>query len=163
MGLSASELTFETALSPKRSVQSARLVDQLWETQCQVRAAPHRSRPECLRLVHVIGDGVRSGCYIGHLAMGCLWGARGCRTGVERRIAGKAVYVEIGRRGERHRAAARTEFAILALTEYLREHNSAQAFRYWMDDITSACQKIDIYLNPKNKWRFKIAKNLHVR
>ena len=30
-------------------------------------------------------------------------------------------------------------------------------------DIASACQKIDIYLNPKNKWRFKIAKNFHVR
>ena len=29
--------------------------------------------------------------------------------------------------------------------------------------LTSACQKIDIYLNPKNKWRFKIAKNFHVR
>ena len=29
--------------------------------------------------------------------------------------------------------------------------------------VVSACQKIDIYLNPKNKWRFKIAKNFHVR
>ena len=29
--------------------------------------------------------------------------------------------------------------------------------------LISACQKIDIYLNPKNKWRFKIAKNFHVR
>ena len=29
--------------------------------------------------------------------------------------------------------------------------------------LASACQKIDIYLNPKNKWRFKIAKNFHVR
>ena len=29
--------------------------------------------------------------------------------------------------------------------------------------VASACQKIDIYLNPKNKWRFKIAKNFHVR
>ena len=25
--------------------------------------------------------------------------------------------------------------------------------------ISSACQKIYIYLNPKNKWRFRIAKN----
>ena len=32
-----------------------------------------------------------------------------------------------------------------------------------MFGITSACQKIDIYLNPKNKWRFKIAKKFHVR
>ena len=29
--------------------------------------------------------------------------------------------------------------------------------------VFSACQKIDIYLNPKNKWRFKIAKISHVR
>ena len=29
--------------------------------------------------------------------------------------------------------------------------------------IISACQKIDIYVNPKNKWRFKIAKNFQVR
>ena len=29
--------------------------------------------------------------------------------------------------------------------------------------VASACQKIDIYLNPKNKWRFKIANNFHVR
>ena len=29
--------------------------------------------------------------------------------------------------------------------------------------LISACQKIDIYLNPKNKWQFKIAKNFHVR
>ena len=29
--------------------------------------------------------------------------------------------------------------------------------------LVSACQKIDIYVNPKNKWRFKIAKNFHVR
>ena len=29
--------------------------------------------------------------------------------------------------------------------------------------VASACQKIDIYLNPKNKWRFKIAKNFDVR
>ena len=27
----------------------------------------------------------------------------------------------------------------------------------------SACQKIDIYMNPKNIWRFKIAKDFHVR
>ena len=30
-------------------------------------------------------------------------------------------------------------------------------------ELVSACQKIDIYLNPKNKWRFKIAKNFRVR
>ena len=37
--------------------------------------------------------------------------------------------------------------------------------RLCMDSLTrvSACQKIDIYLNPKNKWRFKIAKNFRVR
>ena len=29
--------------------------------------------------------------------------------------------------------------------------------------VTSACQKIDIYLNPRNKWRFKIAKSFHVK
>ena len=29
--------------------------------------------------------------------------------------------------------------------------------------LTSACQEIYIYLNPKNKWQFKIAKNFHVR
>ena len=29
--------------------------------------------------------------------------------------------------------------------------------------IISACQKIDIYVNPKNKWCFKIAKNFQVR
>ena len=29
--------------------------------------------------------------------------------------------------------------------------------------IASACQKMDIYLNLKNKWRFKIAKNFDVR
>ena len=29
--------------------------------------------------------------------------------------------------------------------------------------LASACQKIYIYLNPKNKWQFKIAKNFHVR
>ena len=27
------------------------------------------------------------------------------------------------------------------------------------EEIVSACQKMDIYLNPKNKWRFRIAKN----
>ena len=31
------------------------------------------------------------------------------------------------------------------------------------NDIISACQKIDIYVNPKNKWCFKIAKNFQVR
>ena len=30
-------------------------------------------------------------------------------------------------------------------------------------EVTSACQKMDICLNPKNKWRFKIAKNFDVR
>ena len=30
-------------------------------------------------------------------------------------------------------------------------------------DLASACQKMDICLNPKNKWRFKIAKNFDVR
>ena len=29
--------------------------------------------------------------------------------------------------------------------------------------IVSVCQKTDIYLNPKNKWRFKIAKSFQVR
>ena len=29
--------------------------------------------------------------------------------------------------------------------------------------VLSACQKMDICLNPKNKWRFKIAKNFDVR
>ena len=29
--------------------------------------------------------------------------------------------------------------------------------------LVSACQKIDIYVNPKNKWCFKIAKNFQVR
>ena len=29
--------------------------------------------------------------------------------------------------------------------------------------VVSACQKIDIYVNPKNKWCFKIAKNFQVR
>ena len=29
--------------------------------------------------------------------------------------------------------------------------------------IVSACQKMDICLYPKNKWRFKIAKNFDVR
>ena len=29
--------------------------------------------------------------------------------------------------------------------------------------VVSACQKMDICLNPKNKWRFKIAKNFDVR
>ena len=29
--------------------------------------------------------------------------------------------------------------------------------------VISACQKIDIYLNPKNKCRFEIAKSFHVR
>ena len=29
--------------------------------------------------------------------------------------------------------------------------------------VASACQKIDIYVNPKNKWCFKIAKNFQVR
>ena len=29
--------------------------------------------------------------------------------------------------------------------------------------LDSACQKMDICLNPKNKWRFKIAKNFDVR
>ena len=29
--------------------------------------------------------------------------------------------------------------------------------------IVSACQKMDICMNPKNKWRFKIAKNFDVR
>ena len=29
--------------------------------------------------------------------------------------------------------------------------------------LFSACQKIGIYMNPKNKWRFKIAKNFDVR
>ena len=32
-----------------------------------------------------------------------------------------------------------------------------------LDDIVSACQKMDICMNPKNKWRFKIAKNFDVR
>ena len=35
--------------------------------------------------------------------------------------------------------------------------------RFAKSPVASACQKIDIYLNPKNKWRFKIAKNFHVR
>ena len=30
-------------------------------------------------------------------------------------------------------------------------------------EIARACQKMDICLNPKNKWRFKIAKNFDVR
>ena len=33
----------------------------------------------------------------------------------------------------------------------------------WNARIASACQKMDICLNPKNKWRFKIAKNFDVR
>ena len=32
-----------------------------------------------------------------------------------------------------------------------------------LDSVVSACQKIDIYVNPKNKWCFKIAKNFQVR
>ena len=35
--------------------------------------------------------------------------------------------------------------------------------RHFVFQVTSACQKIDIYLNPKNRWRFKIAKNFRVR
>ena len=31
------------------------------------------------------------------------------------------------------------------------------------NSLVRACQKMDICLNPKNKWRFKIAKNFHVR
>ena len=31
------------------------------------------------------------------------------------------------------------------------------------DCLIRACQKMDICLNPKNKWRFKIAKNFDVR
>ena len=29
--------------------------------------------------------------------------------------------------------------------------------------LVSVCQKIDIYLNPKNKWRFEVAKIFHIR
>ena len=33
---------------------------------------------------------------------------------------------------------------------------------FWQT-LASACQEMYIYLNPKNKWQFKIAKNFHVR
>ena len=42
----------------------------------------------------------------------------------------------------------------------LREPSLTDAL---FNKLDSACQKIDIYLNPKNKWRFKIAKSFHVR
>ena len=35
--------------------------------------------------------------------------------------------------------------------------------RFAKSPVASACQKMDICLNPKNKWRFKIAKNFDVR
>ena len=60
-----------------------------------------------------------------------------CRTGVEKRIAGTAAIVEIGRRGERQGTAATTGFAILVLTESLRKRNWMREHRLWMGSISN--------------------------
>ena len=46
------------------------------------------------------------------------------------------------------------------LPEITRDEMPAEVPEGW---ITSVCQKIDIYLNTKNKWRFEVTKIFHIR
>ena len=58
-------------------------------------------------------------------------------------------------------ARSRAEFDVMA---FLRMHCPLfSEGRIAGRNVASACQKTGIYLNPKNKWRFKIAKNFDVR
>ena len=70
------------------------------------------------------GDRGRSGCYIGgprqRMPAMRARGLRSCRIGVRKRIADTAALVEIGYRGERQGAAARTGITILVLEEGFR-------------------------------------------
>ena len=67
------------------------------------------------------------------------------------------------RRREHQRAVPGAPFEVFErlgespATAWARSHGAAQR------RVTSACQKIDIYLNSRNKWRFKIAKSFHDR
>ena len=57
----------------------------------------------------------------------------------------------------------RASFSQWCVDTGVSQRDIALGLGHVVPQIASACQKIDIYVNPKNKWRFKIAKSFQVR